>query len=92
MDCFVCSATNLTELAKAVKMLAALSDSDQDRGNLLAAAQALAEATAKLLNSSKPENIEVSKKNLRCTDCLLVWIVTLNEWIVCSTMYTLNVS
>ncbi len=41
-------------------MLAALSDSDQDRNNLLGAAQALAEATAKLLNSSKPENIEVS--------------------------------
>ncbi len=43
-------------------MLAALSDSDQDRSNLLGAAQALAEATAKLLNSSKPENIEVRKE------------------------------
>ena len=42
-------------------MLAALSDSDQDRSNLLGAAQALAEATAKLLNASKPENIEVSR-------------------------------
>lgn len=40
-------------------MLAALSDSDQDRSNLLGAARALTEATVKLLNSSKPENIEV---------------------------------
>ena len=61
-------------------MLAALSDSDQDRNNLLGAAQALAEATAKLLNSSKPENIEVSIAHTACdqliADILHVYTLT----------------
>ena len=53
------SSTNLTELAKAVKMLAALSNTQQDGNNLLDAARALAGATSKLLDASHPDNIEV---------------------------------
>ena len=58
LTCFF-SSTNLTELAKAVKMLAALSNTQQDGNNLLDAARALAGATSKLLDASHPDNIEV---------------------------------
>ena len=54
------SSTNLSELAKAVRMLAALNPSETDGGNLLDAARALAAATANLLNSAHPENLQVS--------------------------------
>ena len=54
------SSTNLTELAKAVCLLAALSPSTPSGDELLKAARALAAATAALLNSAQPENIEVS--------------------------------
>lgn len=54
------SSTNLTELAKAVKLLAALSTSDLEGDDLLKAARALAAATAALLNAAQPENMDVS--------------------------------
>ena len=41
-------------------MLAALNPSETDGGNLLDAARALAAATANLLNSAHPENLQVS--------------------------------
>ena len=54
-----CSSTNLTELAKAVKLLAALSTNDLEGDDLLKAARALAAATAALLNAAQPENMDV---------------------------------
>ena len=54
-----CSSTNLTELAKAVRLLAALSTTELTGDELLKAARALAAATAGLLDAAKPENIEV---------------------------------
>ncbi len=54
------SSTNLTELAKAVRLLASLSPSTPTGDELLKAARALAAATAGLLNSAQPENMEVS--------------------------------
>ena len=55
-----CSSTNLTELAKAVRLLASLSPSTPSGDELLKAARALAAATAGLLNSAQPENMDVS--------------------------------
>uniref|UniRef100_A0A1X7VGP0 FERM domain-containing protein n=1 Tax=Amphimedon queenslandica TaxID=400682 RepID=A0A1X7VGP0_AMPQE len=49
--------TNLSELAKAVRMLAALNPSEGEGSNLLDAARALAAATADLLNSAHPQNL-----------------------------------
>ena len=54
------SSTNLSELAKAVRMLAALTPTEGEGSNLLDAARALAAATADLLNSAHPENLSVS--------------------------------
>ena len=54
------SSTNLSELAKAVRMLAALNPSEGEGSNLLDAARALAAATADLLNSAHPQNLHVS--------------------------------
>ena len=51
--------TNLTELAKAVKMLAALAPNESDSRQLLDSARMLATATAKLLDAALPENLEV---------------------------------
>ena len=53
------SSTNLTELAKAVRLLAALSPTPLTGDELLKAARNLAAATAGLLNAAKPENVEV---------------------------------
>ena len=53
------SSTNLTELAKAVRLLAALSPTELTGDELLKAARALAAATAGLLNAAQPENVEV---------------------------------
>ena len=50
--------TNLTELAKAVRLLAALSASQLEGDDLLKAARALAAATTALLNAAQPENME----------------------------------
>jgi len=50
--------TNLTELAKAVRLLAALSPTELTGDELLKAARALAAATAGLLNAAQPENVE----------------------------------
>ena len=55
-----CSSTNLSELAKAIRLLAALHPTQPTGDELLKAAQALAGATAGLLNSAQPENMEVS--------------------------------
>ena len=54
-----CSSTNLNELAKAVRLLAALNVEGMTPDDLLQAARALAVATAGLLNASQPENLEV---------------------------------
>ena len=62
LSCDLCcssSSTNLTELAKAVRLLASLSPSTPTGDELLKAARALAAATAGLLNSAQPENMEV---------------------------------
>ena len=53
------SSTNLNELAKAVRLLAALNVEGMTPDDLLKAARALAAATAGLLNTTKPENLEV---------------------------------
>lgn len=55
----LCSSTNLTELAKAARILATLNPNDLEGDDLLKAARALAAATAALLNAAAPENIEV---------------------------------
>ena len=57
---FLPSSTNLTEMAKAVRLLAALSASQLEGDDLLKAARALAAATAALLNAAQPENMEVA--------------------------------
>ena len=57
--CRHCSSTNLTELAKAARILATLNSNDLEGDDLLKAARALAAATAALLNAAAPENIEV---------------------------------
>jgi hypothetical protein len=54
-----CSSTNLTELAKAARILATLNPNALEGDDLLKAARALAAATAALLNAAAPENIEV---------------------------------
>ncbi len=56
----MCSSTNLSELAKAVRLLAALHPTQPTGDELLKAAQALAGATAGLLSAAQPENMEVS--------------------------------
>ena len=62
------SSTNLNELAKAVRLLAALNVEGVTPDDLLRAARALANATAGLLNASTPENLEVSGwVNVCCT-------------------------
>ncbi len=53
------SSTNLTELAKAARLLAALNPDGPTGDDLLKAARALAAATAALLNSAQPENMKV---------------------------------
>lgn len=53
------SSTNLTELAKAARILATLNPNELEGDDLLKAARALAAATAALLNAAAPENIEV---------------------------------
>ncbi len=53
------SSTNLTELAKAARLLAALNPDGPTGDELLRAARALAAATAALLNSAQPENMKV---------------------------------
>ena len=53
------SSTNLTELAKAIRLLAALNVEGMTPDDLLKAARALAAATAGLLNAAQPENLEV---------------------------------
>ena len=53
------SSTNLTELAKACRMIAALRPHEKGSDDLLNAARKLAAATANLLNASQPENLEV---------------------------------
>ena len=53
-----CSSSNLTELVKAVRLLAAMSASQRESDDLLGAAQKLALATAGLLNTAQPENVE----------------------------------
>ncbi|CAI8034388.1 Talin-1 [Geodia barretti] len=50
--------TNLNELAKAVRLLAALDVEGMTPDDLLRAARALANATAGLLNASSPEHLE----------------------------------
>jgi len=50
----------LSELAKAIRLLAALHPTQPTGDELLKAAQALAGATAGLLNSAQPSNMEVS--------------------------------
>jgi talin len=50
--------TNLSELAKAVRMLAALTPNETDSRSLLDAARALAGATSSLLNSAHPERLK----------------------------------
>ena len=47
-------------MAKAVRLLAALSASQLEGDDLLKAARALAAATAALLNAAQPENMEVA--------------------------------
>ena len=59
MAVFFTRSTNLTELAKAVKMLAALAPNESDSRQLLDSARMLAIATAKLLDAALPENLEV---------------------------------
>ena len=59
------SSTNLTELAKAVRLLAALNPTDLTGDELLRAARNLAAATAGLLNAAKPENVEVRRTPLK---------------------------
>lgn len=56
---FSCSSTNLTELAKACRMIAALQPHEKGSDDLLNAARRLAGATANLLKASQPENLEV---------------------------------
>ena len=56
-----CSSTNLTELAKACRMIAALQPHEKGSDDLLNAARRLAAATANLLKASQPENLEVIK-------------------------------
>ena len=56
------SSTNLTELAKAVRLLAALDVPGMTPDDLLRAARALAAATAGLLNATQPENLEVGEQ------------------------------
>lgn len=56
------SSTNLTELAKAARLLAALNPSQPTGDELLKAAKALAAATAELLNSAQPENMKVGQE------------------------------
>ena len=56
------SSTNLNELAKAVRLLAALDVEGMTPDDLLRAARALANATAGLLNASEPENLEVRER------------------------------
>lgn len=56
---FSYSSTNLNELAKSVRMLAALNPNEGDSSNLLDAARSLAAATANLLNSAHPDNLQV---------------------------------
>ena len=60
LSLYFSSSTNLSELAKAVRMLAALNPSEGEGSNLLDAARALAAATADLLNSAHPQNLHVS--------------------------------
>lgn len=54
------SSTNLTELAKAARLLAALNPDGLTGDDLLKAARALAAATAALLNAAQPENMKAS--------------------------------
>ena len=53
------SSTNLTELAKAVRLLGALFPDGLSGDELLKAARALAAACAALLNAAQPENMKV---------------------------------
>ena len=53
-----CSSSNLTELVKAVRLLAAMSASRREGDDLLDAARKLAQAAAGLLNTAQPENVE----------------------------------
>lgn len=50
--------SNLTELVKAVRLLAAMSASRREGDDLLDAARKLAQAAAGLLNTAQPENVE----------------------------------
>ena len=50
--------TNLTELVKAIRMLAALSSTPDSGQRLLDAARKLAAATAGLLSNAQPENVD----------------------------------
>jgi talin len=50
--------TNLTELVKAIRLLAALSSTPDEGQKLLDAARKLAAATAGLLNTAQPENVD----------------------------------
>ena len=56
--CF-CRSTNLIEMAKAVRMLAALTPIEADKENLLDAARCVATACAKLLEATEPNQLEV---------------------------------
>ena len=51
--------TNLIEMAKAVRMLAALTPAEADKENLLDAARSVATACAKLLEATEPSQLEV---------------------------------
>ena len=64
------SSTNLNELAKAVRLLAALNVEGMTPDDLLRAARALANATAGLLNASTPENLEV---HTPAVSCITMW-------------------
>ena len=60
------SSTNLTELAKACRMIAALQPHEKGSDDLLNAARKLAAATANLLKASQPENLEVNILLFQC--------------------------
>ena len=64
--------TNLNELAKAVRLLAALDVEGMTPDDLLRAARALANATAGLLNASSPEHLEVREHySITCSTILV---------------------
>jgi talin len=60
---FFFSTTNITEMSKDIRMLAALQESDDDSDRLLGAAKRLVDAFSTMLKAAQPDSKE-SRQNL----------------------------